>query len=215
MKFVPAALRRRLDPRWSGSRERWRAARPTTNLTWDAEVTGDAFVERASAHGIFGPGKRILEVGPGYGRLLASAIGRVQFESWMGIDLSADNVQHLARRFEGPEIEFMVADAETVELDRPADGMISSLTFKHMFPSFEAPLANLARQLAPGAMVAFDLIEGHGNYFEEDEVTYIRWYERYEVEEILSRSGLALVALDEVRHLPELVRMLVVARKPA
>lgn len=207
-------MRRRFDPRWSRSRERWRAASPTNKLTWDAEVSGDAFIERASAHGAFGPQRRVLEVGPGYGRLLASALDEVEFATWTGVDLSEENVGHLSARFDRPGIEFVLADVETYELAMPADALISSLTFKHLFPSFEAVLTNLAAQLTPGAIVAFDLIEGDGNYFEDDGVTYIRWYQRGEVEEILKRCGLGLVAFDDVRHLPELVRMLVVARKP-
>lgn len=177
-------------------------------------MSGDAFIERAATHGLFGPGRKVLEIGPGYGRLLASAIERVEFESWTGIDLSEDNVAHLSQRFEREDVAFLVGDAETVALPDPADALVSSLTFKHLFPSFAPALSNLGRQLLPGAMLAFDLIEGEGCYFEADGVTYIRWYARDEVEAMLGDCGLELVEFDEVRHLPELARMLVVAKKP-
>jgi hypothetical protein len=75
-------------------------------------------------------------------------------------------------------------------------------------------LRNLGAQMRPGGVAAFDLIEGERRYFEDDDVTYIRWYTRPEIEEIVRRCGLELAAFDEVRHLPELSRLLVVATKP-
>ena len=93
--------------------------------------------------------------------------------------------------------------------------MVSSLTFKHLFPSFERALSNLAGQMAAGGVVLFDLIEGSRRYFEDDGVTYIRWYERDEVEALLRACGLEPVAFEEVRHHATLARLLVVARRPA
>jgi SAM-dependent methyltransferase len=201
---------------WDRSRRRWWAAKPDANLTWGARPTGDAFVSKAVDYGAFGPGRTVLEIGPGYGRLLSACLERgVEFSSYVGVDLSEDNVAHLRERFQKETVRFICADVETVDLEEGVDSVLSSLTFKHLFPSFEAGLTNLARQLRPGGTVLFDLIEGQRRYFEEDGVTYIRWYSRPEVEEILGRAGLEPVAFDEVRHLPELTRLLVVARKPA
>ena len=84
----------------------------------------------------------------------------------------------------------------------------------HLFPSFEAALQNVAGQMSPGALAVFDLIEGHRRYFAEDGVSYMRFYTRPEVEAILANTGLELVLFDEVRHLADHVRLLVVARKP-
>ncbi|MGH2951670.1 MAG: class I SAM-dependent methyltransferase [Solirubrobacterales bacterium] len=199
---------------WDRSRARWLAAQPDADLTWGAELTGDAFIDKAAAHGAFGPGRRVLEIGPGYGRLLRSSIEReVSFESWVGVDLSAENVAFLGGRFPDDRIRFVEADVERVSLDQPVDTMLSSLTFKHLFPSFEAALGNLAPQLRPGGLVAFDLIEGERRYFEDDGVTYIRWYTREEIDEIVARAGLERVAFDEVQHHPDITRLLVVARR--
>jgi SAM-dependent methyltransferase len=199
---------------WERSRERWRAARPDPKLTWGVEISGDAFVERAAEHGIFGPGRAIVEVGPGYGRLLAACLERgLEFGSYVGIDLSEENVAYLRERFRDDRVRFVHADVETVDLGEPVDAVISSLTFKHLFPSFEPAAKNLAGQLGRGGLIAFDLIEGRRRYFEDDG-TYIRWYSRAEVGQIIARTGLDLEAFDQVRHLPELVRLLVVARKP-
>jgi SAM-dependent methyltransferase len=200
---------------WERSRVRWRATKPTTGLTWGIELDGGPFVSKAAEHGAVGPTRRVLEVGPGYGRLLAACLERGDsFSSYVGVDLSEDNVRHLRERFSQDNITFVNADVETVEVDEPVDAVISSLTFKHLFPSFEAALTNLSGQLRPGGVVAFDLIEGRRRYFQDDGVTYIRWYARDEIESILAATGLDLVTFDEVRHLPDLTRLLVVARKP-
>ena len=197
------------------SRARWREARPDIHLTWGGELPGEPFVEKAEAHGAFGASKTVLEVGPGYGRLLATCVERgVEFGSYIGIDLSPDNIAHLESRFPQPNVRFVEGDVEQVALDEDVDSLIASLTFKHLFPSFEQALRNLRPRMRPGAVAVFDLIEGERRFFEPDGVTYIRWYTRAEVEAILARVSLELVAFDEVRHLPEQPRLLVVARAP-
>ena len=100
-------------------------------------------------------------------------------------------------------------------LEEPFDAIVSSLTFKHLYPSFEQTLRNMAVQMDAGGVAIFDLIEGHRRYFEDDGVTYIRWYERPEIEAILGRCGLEPAAFDQVHHLETLSRLLVVARKPS
>jgi hypothetical protein len=64
-------------------------------------------------------------------------------------------------------------------------------------------------------MFFIDLIEGKMADFEDDGVTYVRWYTREEVQEILTNLGLSLVAYDYVEHCPGYTRLLVVARKAA
>jgi SAM-dependent methyltransferase len=208
-------LHESFDEAWERSRGRWRRARPDADLTWGAQVTGEAFIEKAAANGAFGPGKAVLEVGPGYGRLLETAIERgEEFGSWTGIDLSDANVRHLTAKFERDGVRFLQADVESVRLEAPADTVLSSLTFKHLFPSFNRGLANLASQMSPGGVAIFDLIEGERRYFEADGVTYIRWYTRGEVRDLVNRSGLEVTSFDEVRHHPAMTRLLVVAQKP-
>lgn len=201
---------------WERSRARWRAAKPEAALTWGVELTGDAFIDRAEHHGVFGEEKRIVEVGPGYGRLLSTILEReLPFASYTGVDLSEENVSHLSEKCTDERVTFVLEDAEKVRFEEPADAVLSSLTFKHLFPSFDSALANLAAQLRPGALVLFDLIEGKRRFFEDDGVTYIREYQRPEIEAKLLECGLALVAFEDVRHHPTLARLLVVAHKPA
>jgi SAM-dependent methyltransferase len=194
------------------AKSRWRATAPGPELTWGKELTGDAFVDRAVAHHAFGPDRTVLEVGPGYGRILRTCLERsVPFHRWVGLDLSAENVRHLSREFPDPRIEFVEGDAESARVDNTVDTVISSLTFKHIYPSFELALRNLAGQLSERGLVLFDLIEGSRRYFHWDEITFVREYSREEVGELLARAPLELVGFDTVAHDREHVRLLVVA----
>jgi SAM-dependent methyltransferase len=207
-------LQRRGDP-GERAKLRWRAASPDHGLTWGERVSGDAAAAAAAAHGAFGPGRTVLEVGPGYGRVLASCLAReLEFGRYIGLDLSERNVEQLRAGFEDPRVEFHRGDAETAALGERPDAVISFLVFKHLYPSFEPALANLAPQLAPGATVLFDLIEGPRTYFHDDGVTYIREYSQDEARRIVERCGLSLTAFDAVEHAPGRERLLVVARKP-
>jgi SAM-dependent methyltransferase len=199
---------------WDRSRERWRAAQPDTDLTWGRELSGDAFVEQVARLDGFDPDTRILEIGPGYGRLLQACLDRdAPFAEYLGLDISATNVEHLHRRFSDPRVAFAVGDAESAVLEGRYDLVISSLVLKHLYPTFERALRNCATQLAPAALVCFDLIEGSDSFFEQDQVTYIRWYTRAEVREILERAGLELVEFGVVRHDQTHERLFVAARK--
>lgn len=229
-RIVPARLRRLVSGNrnhstqdqaseaelWERSRQRWRSAEPVTHLTWGIEVSGSEFVARAKSYGAFDPKKSLLEVGPGYGRLLKSILDRgLAFKSYLGVDLSERNVDYLKTNFSSSAIDFIQGDIEQIELKHSFDVLFSSLTFKHLFPSFEKALANAARHLNCGALLFFDLLEGTGEAFELDAITYTRHYTKEEVSGILDRAGLNLIAWDKVRHTPEHARLLVVAKKLA
>jgi CBS domain-containing protein/2-polyprenyl-3-methyl-5-hydroxy-6-metoxy-1,4-benzoquinol methylase len=208
---------RRLAGDRSGERSkiRWQESRPGKALTWGIELSGKAFVAKAESYGAFGPGKAILEIGPGYGRLFSEVINMERpFRAYVGVDISATNAAHLTRLFDRPDFKVVHADVETVTLDERFDAVLSSLTLKHMYPSFEAALRNVVRHLNPGATVIFDLIEGEAAPYSPD-VDFLRAYPREEVEAILARVQLERVAFDEVEHAPGYARLLVVARRPA
>jgi SAM-dependent methyltransferase len=199
---------------WSRSRQRWEKSVPDAGLTWGKEVTGDAFVEKANLYKAFGEDKIILEIGPGYGRLLKSINERkFKFKNFIGVDISKDVTDYLTKQFPGKNIEFINADAEKVELKTKVDVIISSLTFKHLYPSFEKTVLNLNNYLNTGGLYIFDLLEGQGKSFENDGKTYIHKYTQKEITEILNRCGLELVKFDEVKHDADHARLLVVARK--
>jgi len=176
-------------------------------------LSGDAFIAKVAEYLELGEEKRILEVGPGYGRLLEACLDwGIPFAHYCGIDISADNCEYLRERFPLPNVSFVHSDVETATFDTPWDVVLSSLTFKHLFPSFEPALANLRPHLAPGAGLCIDLLEGQRRGFRGR--TYVRRYTRPEIREIIERVGLEHVAFDEVEHDPEWTRLLVVARAP-
>ena len=209
------------DPQETRARvqARWGSARPTVScLTWGREIVGDNFIEKAAEYGVFGEGRTVLEVGAGYGRLLEAAIRlEMPFARYVALDISEQNVLHLQERFPDEAIQIVHGPVESVRLDEPVDGVISSLTFKHFYPSFEPALQNLEPQLAPGAIVVFDLIEkqveGELNYWERSG-TYTCRYTRAEVEAHLTAAKLEVLAFDQVTHVPGRSRLLVVAGKP-
>jgi glycosyltransferase involved in cell wall biosynthesis/SAM-dependent methyltransferase len=200
------------------ARERasWREGRPTAGLTWAVEITGDAFIEKARGYAL---GGTVLEIGPGYGRLPEAAVRLdLPFRRWIGVDLSPQNVAHLEQRFDDDRFHFIVADAETLTLDERVDTIVSSLTLKHVFPTFEQLLQNVSATLRPDGVVIIDLLEGeHVRHFEPLRGNFIRSYERREIAEIFDRCGLTIEAFDHVDHSPaaEHRRLLVVGRPRA
>jgi SAM-dependent methyltransferase len=196
------------------SKARWREAPPELGLTWGERVSGEPAVDAAERHGVFGPDNVVVEIGPGYGRILGAALERgVDFRRYIGVDLSEDNVRHLRTSFADPRVEIVHGDAESVSFDEPIDSVYSFLTFKHIYPSFATALANLGRQLAPGGRIVFDLIEGDREYFHRDERTFMREYTRDEVAEIVRGAELDLVSFDRVDHAPGRTRLLVIAQR--
>lgn len=184
-------------------RQSWASQSPTEGLTWGVQIKGDAFVEKAHQHGLRGT---VLEIGPGYGRLPEAALRlSVPFERWIGLDISPQNVEHLERRFgDDGRFRFVLGDAEKVEIADKVDTIVSSLTLKHVFPTFQEVLRNVARTLEPGGTVIVDFIEGeHLRHFEPLRGNFIRSYSRKEIAEIFGRCGLSVEAFDYVDHSPD------------
>jgi SAM-dependent methyltransferase len=211
--------RRRIRARGSDSelkplaRSRWETTEPEVGLTWGKEISGDAFVAKAASHGAFGPGKVVVEIGPGYGRIPDAVLGQgVEFAEYVGVDISPNNVEFLNKKYTGTPVRAVLGDAETVTLDVEPDTLLSSLTLKHLYPTFEVAFQNLSRQLKGGAILVFDVIEGVRQDF--DKTTYVRRYTRDELRDILREAGLECAAFDTVEHDAEHHRLLVVARKP-
>ena len=201
---------------WERSRERWRLCKPSISLTWEKDLSGDNFISKVSSFDVFSHEKTVLEIGPGYGRLLKSCMEKkIPFRKYVGVDISAENVKYLQENFQMPTINIIHADVEKVSLEESFDVVLSSLTFKHLYPSFEKALSNVMNYVNPGSMFFFDLIEGNSRYFEKDNTTYIRWYNKSEILEILKCVNLELVTFDQVQHDQDYIRLLVVARKPS
>lgn len=196
------------------SKTRWRQSEPNHGLTWKKELTGESFIAKVRSYEVFSDAKRVLEIGPGYGRLLRTCLERnVPFKEYVAVDIGAKNITYLRESFSLSNVHFIHGDVEKVSFDQKFDIVLSSLTLKHLAPSFEAAIRNVARCVNPGGMFFFDLIEGKKRYFEEDGITYIRWYTKPEVIEILDKASLELVTFDQVQHDAVHSRLLVVATK--
>ena len=164
---------------------------------------GDNFVAKVASYNPFLPSGRTKEchsiIGPGYGRLLKVVPGPLHpFKEYCGLDLSAENVSYLRETFAMPNIRFVQGDADQVRLDAPFDVVWSSLTLKHLFPTFERALFNIASQVQPDCMFFFDVIEGEQHGFEDEAGTYVRWYTRPELSRILATRPLEFVNFDQV-----------------
>jgi SAM-dependent methyltransferase len=199
---------------WERSRKRWRNSEPGKDLTWGREIIGDNFIKTLKKYVVFDNKTQILEIGPGYGRLLKSFKGmKLGFKKYVGLDISEKNAAFLRANFKDKAIEFVHGDVESFTFNEKFDVIFSSLTFKHLFPTFENALKNLARCMKKGGIILFDLIEGDVRHFENDLVTYLHGYSKEQVIEILKKIPLELVAFDQVEHEPDFVRLLVVAKK--
>ena len=115
------------------------------------------------------------------------------------------------------------ADAETFNINVDFDLCLSSATFSHFYPNFEAVAANIRRHLIIGGLLCFDVSEGDSaGGFQDDGKTYGRVYSEVEVREVFSpgRSNFDLLdiarihqGLDGVTGNP--VQMLFIAAKRA
>ena len=137
------------------------------------------------------------------------------FKNYLGVDLSANQVAYLGENFANEKIHFLLGDAESFTPDHQFDSVLSSLTFKHLFPSFKPAADNISRHLKPGARLCIDFIEGKRRLFEADGVTFIRHYTREEITEILQDAGFDEIQFDQVTHTEGFTRLLVLARKSA
>ncbi len=195
------------------ARKRWIDAKPDLYLTWNKEVSGDAFIKKVLEYDTFQPNKNILEIGPGYGRLLKAILKEnLAFKNFYGVDLSAENISYLNKTFTTPNVHFICGNAEDMKLGITFDMVISSLTFKHIFPTFEKLLYNVSTHMKKGSLIFFDLIEGNVAFFEEDG-TYIKFYSKSQIKDILQHSMLELAGFDNVMHSPGHSRLLVIAKR--
>src|ERR1700723_553092 len=74
------------------ARTRSRESPRDGHLTWGKTLEGDNFIQKVAAYGGFGPDKSVMEVGPGYGRLLKALLRtQMPFKDYLGIDISEKN----------------------------------------------------------------------------------------------------------------------------
>jgi len=202
--------------KWELSRSRWKNSDPNFNLTWGIDLDGDDFVSKMNQHALLSKNTKLLEIGPGYGRLLMSILKySFPFEKYLGIDISKNSLDYLKQRFKNDRINYVLGDCETIKLNEEFNLLFSSATIHHFYPDFENALKNLSYYLQKGGFLVFDLHEGsRASYFENDGITFIGIYTRKKIIEILTKIKLEIVSFEKVIHDEKHQRLLVIARKP-
>jgi len=210
------------------ARLRWTQDEAEHSLTWGRVMTGDSFLDQVDRFFQFAPPVRILEIGPGYGRLLKTILQRAYpFQEFLGLDLSKARVDRLTGEFGDHLTSFVEGACDSYRAPSPFDLVISSATCEHLFPSIAATLTRIYESLKPGGMVFLDFICHDPDlaisraYFEENlGEAFIRIYSETELRMFFVEAGFEV--LDIVYPmvtgldigLNEVKRALVAARKP-
>jgi phytanoyl-CoA hydroxylase len=200
---LSATLKREADAREREkllelSQTRWRADEPDEGLTWGVAMVGDEFVRFLTAQVPLSGSSTIVEIGPGYGRILAALLKhQVPFRRYIGLEISAARVARLRNEFRDPRIEFREADVLAgLELDATADLTFSSAVFEHLYPDFGAALKTISTFTKPGGAVVLDFVradetlETAQNWFERE--TYIRVYSLSEMKAVFAKHAFTL-----------------------
>ncbi|HEV3203338.1 MAG TPA: class I SAM-dependent methyltransferase [Gemmataceae bacterium] len=208
------------------SQMRWKGDEEEEKLTWGAMMTGDTFVNVVLKHHRFTGTETILEVGPGYGRLLTNILERkVPFAKYLGMEISQARVARLTKKFQAPHIRFVPADILNDTFDVQGDIFICSSTFEHLFPSMAKALDNIRTMARPGMKVFIDFIVfgndqalNAGGASFENTTAYIRIYSRSELESFFPKAGFRIldiefIVLGKDDNGNEIRRALVVAQK--
>jgi SAM-dependent methyltransferase len=209
------------------SQLRWKGDEEDAWLTWGTRMTGDSFIDAVAKYHTFSGGDRLLEIGPGFGRLLQTIQERrLSFATYLGLELSPARVEKLTKKFASPTIRFIAGDAMAGTFDVQSDVVLCSSTFEHLYPSIQTALVNLYSMSRAGAKLFIDFIWSDGDegleisraYFEYTSA-YIRIYSRAELEALFSGAGFRVLAIEPVvlgcdRHGKDVRRALVVAERP-
>jgi len=160
------------------SKRRWQGDEAALGLTWGVLMTGDSLWELYQQVRPSRSTDRILEVGPGYGRLLKTALQRkIPFASYTGVELSAARVKKLTEEFGTEAIRFYQGDIETWRGGSNFNIVICSSTFEHLYPDCKKSLKNIKAHLESDGNVFIDFIcADYSSALFEENGTYIRIY---------------------------------------
>ena len=189
-------MQRRLD----SSQKRWRGDEKPALLTWGAIMMADSLWDHYARYRQFSDRDRILEVGPGYGRILATALERgVPFSQFVAVDLSEARVRKLKDRFPHSKVRFVADDVMLWRDGQMFDVIISSATFEHLYPDFQKALVNLRTQMHQTGHLFIDFIktERASAAFEPESGAYVRAYTAEELTEAFTGGGFTVEAIDD------------------
>lgn len=199
-------LRRKTRDLSDRAKIRWRSTEADEGLTWGAIWDASNFVEALLKRVSFTPSTSILEIGPGYGRVLDQILKEgLPFQSYLGLDLSLGRINRLTEKYQDDErIEFMHGDVETFQLDQRFDLCISSATFVHLYPNCKKALRNCEQHMKSGGYVAFDVQprpeawnKPSGGWHGD---TYGCAYVPSDIEKLIARSRLYKLTSERILH---------------
>jgi 2-polyprenyl-3-methyl-5-hydroxy-6-metoxy-1,4-benzoquinol methylase len=215
------------------SQRRWSGDEPAAGLTWGRLMTGDSLWVLYEKYREFSSHDKIFEIGPGYGRLLKTALDRgIPFDSYTALELSKSRVEQLHREFDLKNVRFIQGDVDAWTDSSRFDVVICSSTFEHLYPDCRKALRNVHQYLAPRGCAFIDFIGDtrrtiFGNFginlprkivYFEPNGTYIRVYSREELLRLFAECHFTVRAI-EVCNIGEgnrgLVKRLVVVAERA
>ncbi len=181
------------------SRERWRGDEPDDGLTFGQIMSGDTLWDAYSRYRAFRETDRILEIGPGYGRLLRTMLNRhAPFSEYAGLEISSHRVEKLRAKFVEPRVAFVNGDVDYWRGYGQFDVVISSSTFEHLYPDCSRALSNLVTQIRHGGTMFIDFIATEVSAATMEPTCYIRSYRKDELRDLFSGAGLSVLAIDGV-----------------
>ncbi len=207
------------------SKERWSADEPDPGLTWGVPMPGDEFVRFVLRHVRMTDASTIVEIGPGYGRILSAFLNHgVPFRRYIGLEISGARVNRLSKQFQDRRIEFREADILTgVELNATADLTVSSAVFEHLYPDFSRAIEAISGFTRAAGATVIDFVRDESDLSKsaswfENETTYIRVYSENELKNLFEKSGFTVDQFDRISfgldiNNREITRTIVFARK--
>jgi phospholipid N-methyltransferase len=187
------------------SQQRWKGDEVDEGLTWGKLMSGESFISAMSKFYVINTGDSVLEIGPGYGRLIKTILEKqLPFSKYDGLELSSERVKRLRREFTDPRINFIQGDVMKFTHNAQYNLVLCSATFEHLFPDFSIALSNIVRHLVKNAYLFIDFIMEDDNLsiefadFEKMGDAFVRIYSKNELERLFVEQGIRIVSIEPI-----------------
>lgn len=181
------------------SKIRWQGDEEDRHLTWGVIMSGKQFVDVMKKHGKPRGFDKILEIGPGYGRLLDELLRRTaSFKDYVGYDLSEARVKRLNKKYvyAAQPCEFHTGDITEVAVNGEYSVVICSSTFEHFWPDFRTALKNLYRENVQYFIDFIDQQLDASNF--HDDTYFVRVYTIEQIIKIFEEEKYKIVGCEEI-----------------
>lgn len=154
--------------------------------------------------GCLDPPCDLLEIGPGYGRILDSILDSGQgFDTYIGVDISLSNIAFLEDKYRlrgVGNVAFKHDDIYQFEAMDSYSTIFASLVFKHFYPDFSAAAKRCWDSLQLSGQLVFDFPNDIQSTNWESDHCFVRRYSNDEVASILSDIGFVNLRFGTVCH---------------